>query len=187
MSREQLKFNDYLGLNELYKPWKPYKHPIYGDIEIGGWVKMSSRLPHPFMLPDLVHRSAMVVLYAAEQTPEISMEIFDVKEIGKNLHQVRVRLVNAKGFPSMSAKASSAKIYPQDVLKVTGGKVVAAGRITDLRNNKISYQEYKPEIIFTSVPSYGFSEYQFLVEGKGEIKVNYTSRKAGSLVKTVRL
>ena len=186
-NRELLKFNDNLGLNELYKPWKPFKHPTYGDIEIGGWVKMSSRLPHPFMLPDLVHRSAMVVLYAAEQTPEISMEIFDVKEIGKNLHQVRVRLQNAKGFPSMSAKAVSTKLYTPDMLKVAGAKVVASGKITDLRNNKINYQEHKPETIYTSVPSYGYAEYQFLVEGKGDITVSYSSRKAGSLVKTVKL
>jgi hypothetical protein len=186
-SRELLKFNDYMGLNELYKPWKPFKHPTYGDIEIGGWVKMSSRLPHPFMLPDLVHRNAMVVLYAAEQTPEISMEIFDVKEIGKDLHQVRIRLKNAKGLPSMSSKAMSTKLYTPDMLKVTGAKVVAAGRITDIRTNKISYQEHKPEIIYTSVPSYGYAEYQFLVEGKGEIKVNYISRKAGNLVKTLKL
>jgi len=186
-NRELLKFNDNLGLNELYKPWKPFKHPTYGDIEIGGWVKMSSRLPHPFMLPDLVHRSAMVVLYAAEQTPEISMEIFDVKEIGKNLHQVRVRLQNAKGFPSMSAKSVSTKLYTPDMLKVTGAKVVASGKITDLRTNKISYQEHKPETIYTSVPSYGYGEYQFLVEGKGEIKINYNSRKAGNLVKTLKL
>src|SRR5665647_1137888 len=186
-SREQIKFNDYLGLNELYKEWKPFKHPTYGDIEIGGWVKMSSRLPHPFMLPELVHRNAMVVLYAAEQTPEISMEIFDVKEIGKNLHQLRVRLKNAKGLPTMSYKSISTRLYTQDMLKVTGAKVIASGKITDLRNNKISYQEHKPETIFTSVPSYGFSEYQFLVEGKGEIKVNYSSRKAGNLVKTVKL
>ncbi len=187
VSREQLKFNDYLGMNELYKDWKPFKHPTYGEIEIGGWVKMSSRLPHPFMLPELVHRNAMVVLYAAEQTPEISMEIFDVKEIGKNLHQVRVRLKNAKGLPSMSSRAVSAKLYPQDMLKITGAKVVASGKITDLRTNKVSYQEHKPEIIYTSVPSFGFSEYQFLVEGKGEISVNYNSQKAGSQVKTVKL
>ncbi len=187
VSREQLKFNDYLGLNELYKEWKPFKHPTYGDIEIGGWVKMSTRLPHPFMLPELVHRNAMVVLYASEQTPEISMEIFDVKEIGKNLHQVRVRLKNAKGLPSMSSKAVSSKLYTQDMLKITGAKVVASGKITDLRTNKVSYQEHKPEIIYTSVPSYGYSEYQFLVEGKGEISVNYHSQKAGSQVKTVKL
>jgi hypothetical protein len=187
VSREQIKFNDYLGLNELYKDWKPYKHPTYGDIEIGGWVKMSSRLPHPFMLPELVHRNAMVVLYAAEQTPEISMEIFDVKEIGKNLHQVRVRLKNAKGLPTMSSKASSAKLYTPDMLKLTGAKVIAAGRISDLRTNKVSYQEHKPEIIFTSVASYGYSEYQFLVEGKGEITVNFSSRKAGNQLKKVKL
>ena len=94
----------------------------------------------------------MVVLYAAEQTPEISLEVFDVKEVGKNLSQVRVRLKNAKGLPSMSNKAISSKVYPQDMLKVTGAKVVAAGKITDLRTNKVSYQEHKPEIIFTSVP-----------------------------------
>jgi hypothetical protein len=186
-NRELIKFNDNLGLNELYKPWKSYKHPIYGDIEIGGWVKMSSRLPHPFMLPELAHRNAMVVLYAAEQTPEISMEVFEVKEIGKNLRQVRVRLKNAKGLPSMSFKSMSSKLYTQDMLKVTGVKVVSSGRITDLRMNKVSYQEHKPEIIYMSVPSYGFSEFQFLVEGKGDVTVSYSSRKAGSLLKTVKL
>jgi len=186
-SRELIKFNDYLGLNELYKPWKGYKHPVYGDIEIGGWVKMSSRLPHPFMLPELVHRNSMVVLYAAEQTPEIGMDIFEVKEIGKNLYQVRVRLKNEKGLPSMSYKAIGTKLYTQDILKITGAKVVASGKITDLRTNKISYQEHKPEIIYTSVPSYGFAEFQFLVEGKGEIIVSYNSIKAGNLKKSVKL
>jgi hypothetical protein len=139
------------------------------------------------MLPELVHRNAMVVLYASEQTPEISMEIFDVKEIGKNLHQVRVRLKNEKGLPTMSYKAISSKLYPQDMLKVTGAKVIASGKITDLRTNKISYQKYKPEIVFTSVPSYGFSEIQFLVEGKGEIKISYISRKGGNLTKPLKL
>ena len=189
LNREQIKFNDYLGLNELYKDWKPFKHPTYGDIEIGGWVKMSSRLPHPFMLSELVHRNSMVILFAAEQTPEISLDVFDIKEIGKNLHQVRVRLKNAKGLPSMSSKAMSTKLYTPDMLKISGSgaKVVAAGRITDLRTNKVTYQEHKPEIIYTSVPSYGFSEYQFLVEGKGDIIVSFHSRKAGSLQKTVKL
>lgn len=187
VSREQIKFNDYLGLNELYKDWKPYKHPVYGDVEIGGWVKMSTRLPHPFMLPELVHRNSMVVLYASEQTPEITLDVFDVKEVGKNLHQVRVRLKNDKGLPSMSSKAMTTKIYTPDMLKVSGAKVIAAGRITDLRTNKVSYQEHKPETIYTSVPSYGFSEYQFLIEGKGDIIVSFHSRKAGNLQKTIKL
>jgi hypothetical protein len=73
------------------------------------------------------------------------------------------------------------------MLKVTGGKVIASGRITDLKTNRVRFQENKPEIIYMSVPSYGFVEYQFLVEGKGEIKIDYISRKAKDLSATVKL
>ena len=186
-NREYLKFNDHLGLNELYKEWKPFKHPVYGDIEIGGWVKMSSRLPHPFMLPELVHRSASVVLFSAEQTPEISMEEPNVKKIGKDLYQVRVRLVNKKAIPSMSAQSVKNKLYPKDILQLKGAEVVAAGQITDLLNNKVSYKEYKPEIQFITVPGNNKVDYQFLVKGKGNIVIEYMSKKAGNLKKEFKL
>jgi hypothetical protein len=75
-----LKFSDYVAQGEMFVDWKPFNHPVYGEIEIGGWVKMSSRLPQLFMLPELVHRNAAVVLLAAENTPEISMEVFEVKK-----------------------------------------------------------------------------------------------------------
>ena len=45
--RQRLQFNDRVTQGELYKEWKPYKHPLYGDIEIGGWVKTSSRSAPP--------------------------------------------------------------------------------------------------------------------------------------------
>ena len=186
-SRELLKFNDNVVQGELFKEWKKFNHPTYGEIEIGGWVKMSSRLPHPFMLPELVHRNASVVFLAAENTPEISMEVFEVKKIGKDLNQVRVRLQNKKGLPSMSANAVKAKLYPQDLLKVTGGKVVAGGRITDLRINKVTYKEKKPEIQYLSIPGYGVAEYQFLIEGKGEITFHYESLKAKDSTTSVKL
>lgn len=186
-SRERLKFNDNVVQGELYKEWKKFDHPVYGEIEIGGWVKMSSRLPHPFMLPELVHRNASVVFLSALQTPEISMEIFDVKEIGKNLHQVRVRLKNANGLPSMSAQSVKSKLYIQDMLKVSGGKVVAGGKISDIRLNKVSYKDKKPEIQFLSVPGFGNEEYQFLIEGKGEITINYESQKAKNVKTSVKL
>ena len=186
-AREQLKFNDNVVQGELYKEWKKFNHPTYGEIEIGGWVKMSSRLPHPFMLPELVHRNASVVLIAAENTPEITMEVFNVKKIGNNLNQVRVRLQNKKGLPTMSANAVKTKLYPQDNLKVSGGKVIAGGKITDVRLNKVTYKEKKPEIQFLAIASYGVAEYQFLIEGKGEITFNFESLKAKKTTVTVKL
>jgi len=186
-AREQLKFNDHVVQGELYKDWKKITHPIYGEIEIGGWVKMSSRLPHPFMLPELVHRNASVVLIAAENTPQITMEVFDVKKIGKNLNQVRVRLQNKNGLPTMSSNAVKTKLYPQDLLKVTGGKVIAGGRINDVRLNKVTYKEKKPEIQFLAIPGYGIAEYQFLIEGNGEIVFNYESQKTKKVIATAKL
>jgi len=186
-TREQLKFSDYVAQGEMFVDWKPFNHPVYGEVEIGGWVKMSSRLPQIFMLPELVHRNAVVVLLAAENTPEISMEVFEVKKIGNNLNQVRVRLKNKNGLPSMTADAFSTKLYTPDMLKVSGGKVVAGGKIQDFRLNKVSYKETKPEIQFLSVPGHGSVEYQFLVEGKGDITIIYESQKANDVKTTVKL
>ena len=186
-SREQLEFNDKVAQGELYKEWKKFDHPVYGEIEIGGWVKMSSRLPHPFMLQDLVHRNASVVLLSAQHTPEIKIEVFDVKELGKNLHQVRVRLQNENGLASMTAQAFKDKLYELDRLKVSGGKVVAGGKINDVRLDKVSYKEDKPEIQFFAMPGHSKVEYQFLIEGKGNVTFDFESRKAKNVSATVEL
>lgn len=186
-SRERLKFNDHLGLGEMYKPWKAYQHPQYGEIEIGGWVKLTTRLPQPFMLPELVHRNASVVMFAAEQTPEISLDVFEVKEVGRNLHRVRVRLSNARAMPSMLAQAVNTKLHTRDQLKVTGGKVIAGGRITNLLTEKVSFKEHKPDIQFLTVPGFGKEEFEFLVEGKGTLTIEYSSLKSGSLSTSVKL
>jgi len=187
--RERLKFNDSLAMGELYKPWKPFKHPTYGDIEIGGWVKMSSRLSAPFMLKDLVHRNAMSVIFTAKNAPLVSLEVIDVKPVAKNLYRVRTRLANSKAIPSMSALAQKNGIYPRDMLTVTGpgAKVVAGGLINDPYLDLITYKKFRPELQFTSVPGFGKVEHQFLVEGSGTITVSYDSRHAGKIVKTAEL
>jgi hypothetical protein len=181
-SREKLKFNDHVALEELYTDWKPFTHPTYGEIEIGGWVKTSSRLPHPFMLPDLVHRNAMAVLFSAEQTPEVSMEVFDKQKIGKDLYRIRVRLKNSKAMPSVTYQTIKNGLYPKDLLTVSGDgiEVISGGEIQDKYSDKVSYKDYKPEIQFLQVPGFGIAEYEFLVSGKGDVKIEYESRKAGT-------
>jgi hypothetical protein len=187
--RERLKYSDNLTQGELYKPWKPFKHPTYGDIEIGGWVKMSSRLGAPFMLTDLVHRNAMAVLFSAKHTPEVSLEVMEVKNLGNDLFRVRTRLANGKAMPTMAYQAQKVRLYPKDSLRVSGGnaKVVAGGVLTDAYNDRVSYKKDRPEVQFLVVPGFGKTEYQFLVQGKGEITVRYESRHGGTLEKKVKL
>lgn len=187
--RERLKFNDNVAQGTLYEEWKPYNHPVYGEIEIGGWAKMSSRLPHPFMLQDLVHRNASAVMYAASQTPDISMEVFETQRVSGNLHKVRVRVVNSNAIPTMTYHAVQNKLFPQDRLTLTGSnaKVVAGGELTDRYNDRVNYKEHKPEVQFFYVRGNEAVEYEFLVEGSGTVTLDYTSRKAGTRRATATL
>jgi hypothetical protein len=150
---------------------------------------MSSRLSAPFMLPDLVHRNAMAVIFSAKHVPDVSLDVTEVKKIGKDLYRVRTRLANDHAIPTMSYQAQKAKLYPKDMLKVSGAgaKVVAGGIVTDPYNDRVAYKKDRPELQFLVVPGFGKVEYQFLVEGKGEVTVRYESRHGGTLEKKVKL
>jgi len=189
LERERLQFNDHLTQGELFKEWKPFKHPTYGDIEIGGWVKMSTRLSHPFMLKDLCHRNAAAVLFSAKHTPEVSLEVFEVTKVKRGLNRVRIRLSNTTSMPSMSYHAQKVKLYPKDVLTLSGknSRVLAGGHLTDIYRNMVSYKEHRPELQFLFVPGFGKVEYQFLVSGKGAVNIQYKSRHAGTIKKTIKL
>lgn len=186
---ERLKFNDNLTQGNLFKPWKSFKHPTYGNIEIGGWVKMSSRLPAPFMLKELVHRNASAVIFTAKQTPEISLKVIQTKKIGKSLYRVRVKLENSKAIPTMSTIAKKKRLYPQDMLTLSGKgiKVVAGGVLTDKYRDKVIYKEYRPELQFLTVGSFGQITHQFLISGSGTVQIKYSSRHAGTIKKTIQL
>lgn len=187
--RERLKFNDHLAQGELFKPWKPYKHPTYGDIEIGGWIKMSSRLPAPFMLKDMVHRNAAAIIFSAKNTSEVSLDVFEIKKAGKNLYRIRTRLHNSKAIPTMSFHAQKVKLYAQDMLTVSGKniKVTAGGKLTNIYRNQVVYKKFRPELQFLTIPGFGKVEHQFLISGKGKVTIKYQSRHAGKIEKTITL
>ena len=187
--RERLLFNDHLVQGELYKPWKPYKHPTYGDIEIGGWIKFSSRLSAPFMLKDMVHRNASAIIFSAKHTPEVNMDVFETKKIGKNLYRIRTRLANTKAMPTMSYHAQKVKLYPKDMLTVSGKSinVVAGGQLTNIYRNQVTFKKSRPELQFLFIPGFGKVEHQFLVSGKGKVTIKYQSRHAGKIAQTITL
>ena len=77
-----------------------------------------SRLPHPFMLQDLVHRNASAVIFTAQYTPKVIMDVFEVKKVEGDLWSVRVRLVNDGAMPSVTFASMKNKLYPPDILSV---------------------------------------------------------------------
>lgn len=187
--RERLQFNDHVVQGELFKAWTPFKHPQFGEVEIGGWVKMSSRLSHPFMLNDLVFRNSSAVFFAASQTPSLKLDVVSAERVKESLHKVRVRLVNSGAIPTMTFGAVANRIHPMDTLTLAGQglKVIAGGSVAGVPIEQVAFKEKRPEVQFLQVPGNGKVEYEFLVNGTGELKINYRSQKAGSLEQKVIL
>jgi Zinc carboxypeptidase len=187
--KERLAFSDNLTQGELYKDWEAFNHPVYGEIEIGGWTKFSSRMPPIFLLRELLHRNAMAIIFSAKNTPNISLEVLDVKNIGNNLWQVSTRLENSGAIPTMSAHAMKHKLFRQDSLEVSGeqARVITGGTVEDIYTRETRYKEFKPEVQLLMVPGFGKVEHQFIISGRGQVTFKYESNWGGKQNVTVAL
>ncbi len=112
---ERIRFSDHLTLGEMYKPWRAVTHPQFGEIEIGGWVKMSTRAASGLSAP-------------ADAAPQRCGGAFlrsaDPPGGAGDRRRGTGRGRNAPGYgsfgqpaamPSMTAHARRVELYPQDM------------------------------------------------------------------------
>jgi hypothetical protein len=177
---ERQKFNDFVNQGMMFTPWKEYTHSQYGKIEIGGWRKFTTRIPPPFMIQEMVHRNASLVIFVARHAPDVKLEALEVKDLGDGLHRIRVRASNPNALPTLSAKALGKNLIRKDLLTIEGSgiQVVSGGIIPDLVYDRVEPVAYRPSMIFTSVPSFGKRDVQWIVKGSGKVTVTYDALKA---------
>lgn len=189
---DEMFYHDRVLLGEQYTDWQPYKHPLYGDIEIGGVKKFGRRVSPLFKLAETCHRNAAFCLYHADQLPRLEFDEVKVTRMGKNLYQVDVALRNTRVTPTISAIALQKKLHRVDKFKIEGPgvKLLMAGRITDRLRQQVTPIDPKGKNFIwvkSGIPGYTRAEFRFLVKGKGQIKLVYDSLKGGYYTKTVDL
>ncbi len=188
---EKQKFNDRLMLGEMFSDWHPFHHPTYGDIEIGGWRTFTTRMPPPFMLPELVHRNAMYVVWTASQAPRLELSVTGVEDLGDGLYRVRARAVNRGGLPTLSARARGKRIVRLDQATLTGKgvTVVTGGVLADPWFDEVERREHRPAVIPTWIDPFGKRDLEWIVAGRkgAEVTVAYDGLKCGRREVTVTL
>lgn len=186
---EKQKFNDFVNQGMMFREWKKFDHPQFGEIEIGGWRTFTTRIPPTFMIPEMAHRNAALVIFIAQHTPDIELQLIDVKSLGGDLSRVRVRAINPNAIPTLSRRALQKKMYRKDMFKLEGNglQVVSGGIVDDLHYDKVSAVDHRPWLIFSSVPAFGTREIQWIVKGHGKAKVTYQAVKASNRSLTVDL
>lgn len=177
---ERQKFNDQVNQGVMFRDWEKFDHSQYGEVEIGGWRKLTTRIPPTFMLQEMVHRNASLVIMVARNTPEIKLEVMETKKLAGDLTRLRVRVSNKNAIPSISARALRYDLVRKDIIKIEGSgiQVVSGGILDDAVLDRLQPVEYRPWMLFASIPSFGATEVQWIVKGKGRATITYEALKA---------
>jgi hypothetical protein len=132
--------NDSLGFFE----WKPAKHPVYGDIEIGGFdPKFFQQNPPAKHLESWIRNEAFFNLEMVKHLPELVWENIEVKKMKSYKtdsadYQMKVSFRNAGKLPTALKQAYLVKIVRED-------RIALEFDTTGTSGGKISYKVIEEE------------------------------------------
>jgi len=191
-------FDDKLEFGDQFMEWKPFKHPQYGDVELGGsWKKTTSRVPPRFMLEELCHRNAAFTLYQADELPKMVMGEAAAEKVNGDVYRLFVEVSNPKVTPTILGKAAQNNVVRPDILTLEGKnlEVISASWIDNVTSYKtrptittmIDQKNLKRILLRNGTPGKTSRTIMYLVKGSGEAAVRYDSVKGGTVSKTVKL
>lgn len=189
-SLEEIIYHQLVLMGEQLVEWKPYKHPLYGEIEIGGVKKMGRRVPALFKLAETCHRNAAFCLYHADQLPRLKVENVNLKKLENGQYQLDLRIANDRVTPSISFQAIQRKLHRADMLKVEGkARLISAGILTDRFRELAEPLKVRKNYIQVEngIPGFGQVDFRLLLEGSGEVNLIYDSLKGGYLEQKINL
>jgi hypothetical protein len=188
----RLWFDDYLEFGEEFVDWAPFDHPDYGPVEMGGWRKLTGRVPPRFMNEELAHRNMAFTLYQADQMPMISMGEPTVERIGDDVYRVRFDLTNDRVAPTITERAAQNRVVRPDLLTVDGDvEVITAGWVENKfrpgPTDRIDQHDLTRIMIRNGHPGHTTRTVEYVVKGSGTVTFRYDSVKGGDAERTVRL
>jgi len=187
---ERMKWNDELLHGNGFVEWHEYNHPTYGKVEIGGWRKLTSRVPPGFQLQDLCHRNASFMILNAFHLPKVKIKKIETEKIKNNIYRVRVLVMNERMISTKTQQAVMAKIGSPDYIFIQGEniKVISGGIETNSLLKKYSPQKINPgKIKVSSLDGMQAKYFQWIVKGNGKISIIYNSEKGGKIAKETEL
>jgi hypothetical protein len=173
-------FDKYLLFKDAFVDWKPFKHPQYGDIEIGGFKKNYGRVHPGFLLESDAHRNMAFTFYHAFHTPKLEINDLVVKDLGGGLKQVTATIANIRMMPTHASQDIKYKIEVPDYITLSGAKVLAGMIVQDADLNITTEQKNNPATIeLTNIPGLDTVTVRWIVSGAGNLTVKVDSKKGG--------
>jgi hypothetical protein len=121
---DMLRWDDEENDGAGFFEWKPAKHPVYGDIEIGGFdPKFFSQNPPAKHLEPWVRNEAMFNLEMAKYLPELEWGNIEVKRVktyktDSTDFQLKIAVKNTGKLPTALKQAYLVKIVREDRIEL---------------------------------------------------------------------
>jgi hypothetical protein len=182
-------FDDRLMFGETWVDWHPAQHPQYGDVELGGFRKMTWRVPPAFMIEEMLHRNAAFCVYHATQLPKVVAGDVSVEPAAGgagDMHVVTVEFRNERWIPTRTALAGERGIGRPDIVTIEGEDltVIAGGAGADrFELSKFDAVEHEPARLRleSGIPGHGTVRLRWIVRGSGGFRVRLEMRQAGTV------
>ncbi len=111
--------------------WHPFKHPLLGDVEIGGWRPGCREIPPAAALPALSEKQVPWLLTVAGHLPRLAFAGVEVKPLGEKHFSIRARVTNTGYLPTDSWQARRAQEAGPLVVQVDpDGKLAGRVKVT---------------------------------------------------------
>lgn len=116
-----------------FRAWTAARHPVYGDVEIGGFhPKFFSQNGPPGVLERWASRQALFNLEMADALPELAWQDVRVRRVRQHdadsaTYEVRVQWRNNGRLPTALKQAQLVKIVQEDRLNLSFARDTAAG------------------------------------------------------------
>lgn len=111
--------------------WHPFKHPLLGDVEVGGWRPGTREVPPAQALPALSEKQVPWLLTVAGHLPRLAFAGVEAKPLGEGLFSIRARVTNTGYLPTDSWQARRAQEAGPLVVQVDpDGKLAGRVKVT---------------------------------------------------------
>ena len=177
---DQYEFDRLLLFEDSFIPWQKADHPVYGEVEIGGFSRNFGRLHPGFLLESDAHRNAAFCIYNAWVTPKLEVKDVKVKTIGGGLKEVTATVENKQMLPTHSGNNLKSRIDPPDYIYLDGGKVIAGMVVLD-RDMGINREQKKNprRMEVSNIEGYQHVDLKWIVRDGSKFTVRVESVKGG--------
>jgi hypothetical protein len=163
------------------------EHPQYGTVEVGGFRKMTSRVPPPFMIEEMLHRNAAFCIFHASELPKLGAGELTVEAGPGGSRVVTLELRNTAWIPTRTAAAAEKGLGRPDVVTLEGEDLVVLAGGTgadrfDLTDFRAVEHEPARLLLERGIGGHDAERLRWIVRGRGAFRVRVDTQKAGELV-----